>query len=209
MNIKENITKYTDLNSNDSLSSFQGHMCQQFHGVYEIFYEFIKNIKPKRILEIGTSLGGFTTFLKIACNDLNLDTNIRSYDIHRQSWADDMIAKGIDIRTENIFSEQFLDIKSDVKEYIQQDGTTIILCDGGYKIGEFNILSKFLKTNDIIMAHDYAPNPTYFQEHMKNKIWNWHEIQDSDIIDACEKYNLEPFMEQEFLQAAWVCKKKI
>jgi hypothetical protein len=44
---------------------------------------------------------------------------------------------------------------------------------------------------------------------MKNKIWNWHEIQDSDIIDACEKYNLEPFMEQEFLQAAWVCKKKL
>jgi predicted O-methyltransferase YrrM len=83
MNIQENITKFTNLEANDSLSAFQGHTAQQYHGAFEVFYNFIKDVKPKRILEIGTSLGGFTTFLKLSCNELNLDTDIRSYDINR------------------------------------------------------------------------------------------------------------------------------
>ena len=80
---------------------------------FKVFYDFIKDVKPKRILEIGTSLGGFTTFLKIVCDDLNLDTNIRSYDINRQSWYDDIIKLGIDIRVENIFTEGFSDFNEE------------------------------------------------------------------------------------------------
>jgi Ni,Fe-hydrogenase I small subunit len=56
MNIQENITKFTNLETNDSLSAFQGHTAQQYHGAFEVFYNFIKDVKPKRILEIGTSL---------------------------------------------------------------------------------------------------------------------------------------------------------
>jgi hypothetical protein len=208
MNIQDNITKFTDLDIDDSLSCFQGHSAQQFHGVYKVFYEIINEMKPKRILEIGTALGGFTTFLSIICKDLNLLTNIRSYDIHRQSWANDLISIGIDIRTENIFTENFLDISDEVKDYIAQEGITLVLCDGGYKIGEFNILSKYIKPKDIIMAHDYAPNSEYFNEHMKYKIWNWHEIKDEDIADACIKYNLKEYMGDKLLSAAWVGKEK-
>lgn len=58
------------------------------------------------------------------------------------------------------------------------------------------------------MAHDYAPNTEYFEQYMRNKIWNWHEIQDSDIIDSCEKYGLKPYMREEFLSVAWACFKK-
>lgn len=205
MNIQEEITKFTDLDNNDSLSCFQGHSAQQYHETYEVFYQIINKIKPKSILEIGTSLGGFTIFLSIICKDLNLTTNIRSYDIFRQSWADDLIARGIDIRTENIFRNHFLDISYDVKEYIAQEGTTLVLCDGGYKIGEFNVLSKYIKINDIIMAHDYAPNSQYFEQYMRGKIWNWHEIQDSDIIESCQKYGLQPYMREDFLKVAWAC----
>jgi hypothetical protein len=103
--MKERITKLTNLDINDSLSSFEGHSAQQFHGAYEVFYNFISDVKPKRILEIGTALGGFTTFLKICCNELNLDTNIRSYDVNSNPWYKDIIARGVDIRVENIFSE--------------------------------------------------------------------------------------------------------
>ena len=115
MNIQEEITRFTDLEANDSLSAFRGHTAQQNHGAFKVFYDFIKDVKPKRILEIGTSLGGFTTFLKIVCDDLNLDTNIRSYDINRQSWYDDIIKLGIDIRVENIFTEGFSDFNEEVK----------------------------------------------------------------------------------------------
>ena len=205
MNIQEEITRFTDLEANDSLSSFRGHTAQQNHGAFKVFYDFIKDVKPKRILEIGTSLGGFTTFLKIVCDDLNLDTNIRSYDINRQSWYDDIIKLGIDIRVENIFTEGFSDFNEEVKEYIGQDGVTIVLCDGGWKIGEFNVISKYIKNNDFILAHDYAENKEVFETKIFNKIWNWHEIQKSDIQNSIDSNNLIEFLPEIFSNIAWGC----
>lgn len=205
MNIQEEITRFTDLEANDSLSAFRGHTAQQNHGAFKVFYDFIKDVKPKRILEIGTSLGGFTTFLKIVCDDLNLDTNIRSYDINRQSWYDDIIKLGIDIRVENIFTEGFADFDEEVKEYIKQDGTTIVLCDGGWKIGEFNVISKYIKNNDFILAHDYAENKEVFEKKILNKIWNWHEIQKSDIQNSIDSNNLVEFLPEIFSNVAWGC----
>lgn len=208
MNISENITKHTNLSLNDSLSAFQGHTAQQYHGAYEVFYNFINKVKPKRILEIGTALGGFTTFMKIVCDNLNLDTEIRSYDIHRHGWYDDIIKIGVDIRVENIFSENFLDMDDEVKNFIKKDGITIVLCDGGWKIGEFNLISNFIKKGDFILAHDYAENKEIFEGKIKNKIWNWHEIQESDIINSCIKNNLISYEKETFENVAWVCKIK-
>jgi hypothetical protein len=205
MNIQEEITRFTDLETNDSLSAFRGHTAQQNHGAFKVFYDFIKNVKPKRILEIGTSLGGFTTFLKIVCDDLNLDTNIRSYDINRHSWYDDIIKLGVDIRVENIFTEGFKDFSEEVKEYIRQDGTTIVLCDGGWKIGEFNVISKYIKNNDFILAHDYSENKEVFEKKILNKIWNWHEIQKSDIQNSIDSNNLIEFLPEIFSNVAWGC----
>jgi hypothetical protein len=205
MNIQEEITRFTDLEANDSLSAFRGHTAQQNHGAFKVFYDFIKDVKPKRILEIGTSLGGFTTFLKIVCDDLNLDTNIRSYDINRHSWYDDIIKLGVDIRVENIFTEGFKDFSEEVKEYIKQDGTTIVLCDGGWKIGEFNVISKYIKNNDFILTHDYAENKEVFETKILNKIWNWHEIQKSDIQNSIDSNNLIEFLPEIFSNVAWGC----
>jgi predicted O-methyltransferase YrrM len=104
-NIKNRITKKTNLLSNDSLSSFDGHSAQQHHDVYQVFYDFIKEVKPKRILEIGTALGGFTMFLKTTIDELNLDTNILTFDISARPWYNDMIKRGIDVRIEDIFGD--------------------------------------------------------------------------------------------------------
>lgn len=108
----------------------------------------------------------------------------------------------------DIFHTNYSTIDQDVIDFIRQPGLTIVLCDGGNKIHEFNLLNNYIKPNDIIMAHDYAPSREYFQEHMKNKIWNWHEIQDSHIIESCQKHNLVSYMREEFLNVAWVCKIK-
>lgn len=172
--MKERITKFSNLEIGDSLSSFDGHVAQQYHGVYEVFYNFLKDVKPVRILEIGTALGGFTAFLKICCNELGLNTNIRSYDINSNPWYQDIINMGVDIRVENIFSDGFEGMDEEVINYIQGDGRTIVLCDGGWKIGEFNLISKYLKNDDFILAHDYAENKEKFELNIKNKIWNWH-----------------------------------
>lgn len=208
MNIENNITRYTDLENNDSLSAFKGHIAQQNHKSFQVFYDFIKEIKPKRILEIGTSLGGFTSFLKIVSDDLNLNINIRSYDIHKHPWYDDMINDGIDVRIENIFDSNFLKLNDEVIDYINQDGITIVLCDGGYKIGEFNLISNHIKNGDFILAHDYAENNEKFELNIKNKIWNWHEISESDISEACLRNNLQDYKRDVFESVVWICKIK-
>jgi hypothetical protein len=206
MNIQENITKFTDLTKNDSLSAFRGHTAQQSHNAYQVFYDFISEVKPVRILEIGTALGGFTEFLKIITDELNLNTKILSYDISERPWYNQMIEKGIDVRVENIFNEDWTGVKQDVVDFVQQDGLTIVLCDGGWKIGEFKIFSKLIK--DFILAHDYSFSKEIYELEIKDKIWNWCEITESDIQESVIENNLKSYNQDKFSQSVWVCKIK-
>ena len=208
MNIQENITRLTNLEENDSLSAFRGHTAQQSHNVYQVFYDFISEVKPNRILEIGTALGGFTEFLKIITDELNLDTKILSYDISERQWYHQMIEKGIDVRVENIFNEDWTGVKQEVVDFVQQDGTTIVLCDGGWKIGEFKIFSKLIKEGDYILAHDYSISNEIYESEIKDKIWNWCEITEQDIEESVIENNLKSYNQDKFSQAVWVCKVK-
>ena len=40
------------------------------------------------------------------------------------------------------------------------------------------------------------------------KIWNWHEISDKDIEDACLRNNLKTYNKEIFDKVVWVCKIK-
>lgn len=208
MNFNEEITKKEDMINNDSLSSYMGLASQQNHNAYEVFYNFLNDVKPKRILEIGTALGGFTQFLKRVSDESNLDISILTYDIHRMNWYDDLINEGIDVRVEDVFSNNYGEIKQEVIDYIQQEGLTIVLCDGGNKVGEFNTLSNYIKQGDFIMAHDYAYNREDFNENYYGKIWNWHEIEHSNIAEACDRNNLQSYKSEIFNNVVWVCKIK-
>lgn len=208
MNIQENITKFTNLTENDSLSAFKGHAAQQSHNAYQVFYDFISEVKPDRILEIGTALGGFTEFLKIITEELNLNTKILSYDISERPWYSQMIEKGIDVRVENIFNEDWTGVKQEVVDFVQQEGRTIVLCDGGWKIGEFKIFSKLIKEGDFILAHDYSISKEIYETEIKDKIWNWCEITESDIEESVTENNLKFYNQDKFSQAVWVCKVK-
>ena len=208
MNFKERITKESNLNMNDSLSAYMGQAAQQNHNVYEVFYNFLKDVKPKRILEVGTALGGFTKFLKLVSDELNLDIKILSLDIYFNPWYVEMIDSGIDIRVENVFNSDYTEVRDYVKEFIKSDGTTLVLCDGGDKVKEFNLISKYIKENDFIMAHDYAENTEMFREKIDKKIWNWHEISDNDIIHACNENNIKIYQKEMFENVAWTCRRK-
>ena len=202
-----NITKTSDLENNNSLSRYKHYVAQQNHYAYECFYNLLERVRPIRILEIGTALGGFTAFLKHACDDLELNVHIRSYDIHITPSKEELVRNGVDFRQENIFTSDYKSLEnSEIIEFIQSDGCTIVLCDGGSKINEFRILSEHLKTGDLIMAHDYAYNSEIFLNEINKVYWNWHEISESDIQDSVEKYNLKSFMQDEFNKAVWVCK---
>lgn len=58
------------------------------------------------------------------------------------------------------------------------------------------------------MAHDYVANKEEFDKNYYNKIWNWMEIQDSDIQQVSEEQNLINYNQENFSKVVWVCKRK-
>jgi hypothetical protein len=193
--------------------SYKNLTISQHTSVGESFDKLIKKIKPNQVLEIGTAFGGLTLLIRDLLDSNGLkDTKIITYDVYEPNYLIERIKQGINIESivENVFNYQYNELvkKDEISKIIQAKGTTLVLCDGGSKKNEFNILSNYLKIGDVIMAHDYAPNESYFQEHINNKIWNWLEIQDSDINESCTRNNLIPFMEEDFRKVVWVCKIK-
>jgi len=187
----------------------------QHQDAEKVFTTSLSSVKPSQILEIGTMHGGLTLMLRDILDDIDLkNTNIRTYDINNQEFLKPLVAdRNVTVVTKNLFNSEYNDFdnencKREISDFIQQDGITIVLCDGGCKKCEFNLLAPLLKNNDIIMAHDYAPNSEYFEKHMKDKIWDWCEIQDSDIIDSVNLNSLEPYDQDLMLTIAWCSKRK-
>lgn len=204
------------LSSQIAYVSYQGLSTEQNPNIIYVFDTLIAKIRPSRIVEIGTFAGGLTLILRTILDNNELqNSNITTYDIDIPIYLLPLIENipNIISITKNLFSFDYQDFageleKSEIVRLIKDSGTTLLLCDGGCKKCEFNILSQYLKSGDIIMAHDYAPDEIFFREHMINNIWNWMEINDSDIAQACVENNLIDFMRDELLDVAWVAKMK-
>lgn len=184
---------------------------QQKPEVSDAFEKLLRQIKPKQIVEIGTAGGGTTLSIRETLDELGLEkTNIKSFEVKEHKWFPEMRKRNIEIIIENIFSHSYKEIEKPemVESFIGREGTTLVLCDGGSKVNEFIILSKYLKSGDIIMAHDYVDTKENFLQNYRDKIWNWREIGEEDIKETCEKYNLKSFMKETFDKVVWVCKIK-
>lgn len=187
-------------------TSYKGLTAQQHDDVFKVMAEFVKDIKPARVLEIGTAGGGFTLFLR----DMLPGIPIRTYEVNDRDFYEKLRKNSIDVIIKNIFNHAYnkLEEPEEIVPYIQQEGTTLVLCDGGHKIGEFNCIAPLLKKGDYIMAHDYVySHSTYIQE-FKDKIWNWCEIEEKDIKETSEENNLHPYNQENFNRVVWVCKVK-
>jgi predicted O-methyltransferase YrrM len=194
-------------------TSYKGIMLQQHEDYQTVFSKLLEDTKPARILEIGTGAGGLTLFLRDKLNEIGLrETYIKSYDVNTTSFDNNVHdLTNLELSKENLFGggNEFILERGDLIEpYIKSEGLTIVLCDGGNKIKEFNQISPLLKSGDIIMAHDYCENSNLFESDYKDKIWNWCEIQERDIEVICQQENLEDFMKEYFNKIVWVCKIK-
>jgi hypothetical protein len=188
-------------------------MTMQHTSIEEKFTKLITELKPIKVLEIGTSSGGLTLLIRDILDKNGLEsTRLISYDVNEPVYLRRYVDEGskIELKVENVFNNQYDNLENgqEVIDIITSEGVTLVLCDGGSKKNEFRILSDYLKVGDVIMAHDYAPNEEYFQEHINNKIWNWLEIQDNDINEPSLRNNLIPYMEDDFRQVVWACKIK-
>lgn len=194
-------------------TTYKGIMLQQHENYQIAFSKLLETTKPSRILEIGTGSGGLTLFLRDKLNELGLrETHIKSYDINSTIFDPNIHdLNNLELSKENLFvggNEFILERKDLISPYIQSEGLTIVLCDGGNKIKEFNQISTLLKSGDIIMAHDYCESNELFISEYRDKIWNWCEIKETDIEEVCNKESLENYMKEDFNKIVWVCKIK-
>lgn len=182
------------------------HTVSQVPGVERYFEKLLINEKFNTIIEIGTQYGGLTYIISDIIKNNNLNSNLYTLDFVHYDWVE----KESKIRNFNYIN---LDERSDeflntVIGLIENGGKTLVLCDGGNKIEEFNRYSKFLKQNDFIMAHDYSKNEDFFQKEINGKIWNWLEIQLSNISESVNSQNLVEYHKVDFWEVVWCCFEK-
>lgn len=187
-------------------TEYKGTRLQQHQDYQAPFIKLLTELKPKRILEIGTGYGGLILFLRDKLNEIGLeDTLIKSFDINHTYFD----LPNLEFIKENLFIDDFkLDRYDLIEDFIKSDGITIVLCDGGNKIKEFNQIAPLLKTGDILMAHDYVDTMELFENEYKDKIWNWCEITRQDIEQITQLENLIDYMKEDFNKIVWVCKMK-
>jgi len=183
---------------------YKGVRNQQNPKSFDLFQNFFKeNNDIELVIEIGSGFGGFSSFLK----DQSIENNFKfiSYESNENKHKSILsLGKDIDCRNSNAITPFTL---QEISDLLNSHKKSLILCDGDNIKLEFNRVSSLLKTGDIVMAHDYAPNKDVFENEYKGKIWDWLEISDIDIKEACEENNLKDFY-SEFNKTAWLCKQK-
>ena len=166
---------------------------KQHDGVRKAIPEFLKRVEPDRIIEIGSLNFGFTALLSD-----HFDGEIVSYeiDLSKSTQHNNLLLAG-GTNVEAKFKSAFDDYKF-IEEFIQREGRTLVFCDGGNKIKEFIELSDFLKSGDVICAHDFKNT---------NKKYNrpkWTvEITDVDIQEAIDKHELVEYEADLMLPVVW------
>jgi hypothetical protein len=177
---------------------YKGQIAMQVVGVEKAFSVLAEKIKQRpieMIIELGTDHGGLTNLL--ADHEISTYAKIHTFDINGDRFKshNDKIS----------FNHASFQSSYDyIVSLIESGGRVLLLCDGGNKKEEFATFYKFLKNNDIIMGHDYAPNQDEFINKYHGKIWNWHEFQDS----YADFDGLSPFMQEEFAKYAWCIRIK-
>jgi cephalosporin hydroxylase len=178
-------------------------------GAYDAVAELINTIPIDIAVEIGTHHGGFTCMLADARNKAGKNMKIYSFDISDNNISETAKLYNFDFRKIDLLSDSSL--LNEIFNIEGKDKKIAIFCDGGNKKHEFNFFSKYLKSGDIIGAHDYAKDPETFNNKIKGKVWNWAEITEADVIESINTYGLVDLpndLTQKFENVAWLLKVK-
>jgi cephalosporin hydroxylase len=171
---------------------YKGIRVAQRLDVIEALSQLNNICKPSTIIEIGTANGGFTKILED--HPISLNAEIYTYDIRHKQY---------NFNRAKFIQKDCFKVEKEIAKQIQKEGITILFCDGGNKIKEFNTFAKYLKTGDIILAHDYIEDETTFNNYFKNKLWNWHETSLAPILNTIKEEGLKDILPEYFSKAVW------
>lgn len=190
--------------------SFNGNIfAMQNPGAGDAVAELINTTQIDMAIEIGTHNGGFTSMLADARNKAGKDMKIYSFDISDNNIGETATHYNFNFRAIDLMSDSLL--MNEIFNIEGKDKKIAVFCDGGNKKYEFNFFSQYLKSGDIIAAHDYAKDTETFNTKIKGKVWNWAEITEADVIESINTYSLVDLpndLTQKFENVAWLLKMK-
>lgn len=146
-----------------------------------------------QLIEIGTGNGGLSILFHIYAASvrgrfLTIDNRLRNARL--------LASLGVESYGDSCWNRE-----NDLGAVIVQPGRSFIFCDGGDKRRELATFARYLKMGDIIGVHDYAATRKFYQEHLRNNVWDWCEITWNDIEPIANTYNLQP-IERQFCEAS-------
>lgn len=172
--------------------------------IKDLFHSLLNGNHFDTIIEFGTASGQLTHIIWEVKKAQGVPFAIHTYDIGDMGTPWNAKIKAIPeihVHYKSVFKSE-----EEIAQLIASGGKTLVLCDNGNKILEFNTYSKYLKSEDLIMAHDYSPSKTFWQA---NKHWRTLEIEDADIIDAINANGLIAYQNDFTLTYGWCCFKKV
>lgn len=151
--------------------------------------EELKKLNIQQVIEIGTNRGGLSLLLaKIA----------ETYTFDIEEWEPKELRQKLFSQVNNLtFIKQDCFNSSYLKRLLSNDKKTLLVCDGGNKINEFNYFAPYLNQGDLISCHDYFPNKVDYN------YWVTCEIKYSDIKLTCQSEKLIPILKELSYKAAW------
>tara|TARA_R110000787_G_scaffold102000_3_gene207765 strand:- start:417 stop:965 length:549 start_codon:yes stop_codon:yes gene_type:complete len=145
----------------------------QVPNVPELFTHIKENKEITNVVEMGTCFGGLTNFLadifpKLTIHTFDIINNVVSFYGHAN----------INFILEDVHSQDTLTKYKDVLSL--ENGSSLLVIDGGDKALEFNYLKHFAKSGDILMVHDFSIDREDFDNRGK-AIWDCFECGESDL----------------------------
>lgn len=125
--------------------TFLGRRMAQSRKAIWLWEQLLSMVRFSRIIDIGTYNGNFSYYLALYCEERNAE--FYTYDI--RSFVKPKLVNKYFFNID-IFSKQEI-----IKSFIKKEGITILFCDGGNKIKEVETFCPALKSNDILVVHDW------------------------------------------------------
>jgi len=174
-------------------------MCQNRLAV-PIWSYAIEEMRPDRVIEIGSYNGALATALGLTCKAIG--AKMITYDINRPSEAIVPIGEALGV----VFQvASCWDRQAEIGALIGSPGPSMVLCDGGDKPRELDTFARYLKTGDVIAAHDYdAVHEVDSSVPQAERPWPFSEIVKAQGDEIAAMHNLEPWMQEHFDLAGWL-----
>jgi len=187
--------------------NFFGLLMQQSPQALIAFSTFFIQNKVSQVIELGTGMGGLTILLGI-CAQLKHFT-LHTFDNNLNSVSPP-IAKILEsLPIDRQIGDVHIELTDTVQDLIKLPGPSVLLCDNGDKVREFNMFSVYLKSGDWIFAHDFHESRTIFTANEQNLFWPNLEISLENIQKIIDSQHLKKgLLYDSFLLGNWACFQK-